>query len=721
MTTKERKYVTLEKRPDGIALLWLDNPRDKINKLEFALGEDLRDAVEAVLADAEIKAAVVISRKTDNWIVGADIMQLYGFPNEDETLAYIERGQRLFDTIAAAPKPFVAAIHGPAMGGGLETALACHYRIVTDHPKTALALPEVKLGFIPAAGGTQRLPRLIGLQAALDMALTGKTVFARRAKKIGLADDVVVPYALTEQAVAAALRLVEQGHRRRPRKRKPAEAVMEDLAPARKLVFKKAAEMIVKQSRGNYPAPPRILECIRIGLEQGEQAGLRHELKCFREVLHTEANTQLVKLFFAVTEKKKLPEAKGAPAVRNLGVIGAGLMGAGIALATATGTEATTYLKDVDDRTVAKGLAHIHRELTRRREKKIIDRFAFDRLSTRVIGRADYAGFERVDLVIEAVYEDLDLKRRILAETEAVTRADCVFASNTSALPIAEIAKGGKRPENVIGMHYFSPVPKMPLLEIITTSRTSKHALQTAAGFGLAQGKTVIIVKDGPGFYTTRILVPYLNEAGLLLQEGAGIEQIDRAMVDWGFPVGPLTLFDEIGIDVAAHVSGDLRPLFAARGGKFSEAPHKLLDAGYKGRKNKQGFYCYEAAKSARAPWGKKKKKEADERVYAVFGAERRTIDPETMRQRLALAMINEAVWCLQEEILRSPVDGDLGAILGMGFPPFRGGPFRYLDTLGAAKAVELMEDCAARFGGQFTPAPLLLDYAKQNRKFYRE
>lgn len=721
MTTKKHQYVTVEKRADGVALLWLDNPRDKINKLEFALGEDLRDAVEVVLAEAPIKAAVIISRKPDNWIVGADIMQLYSFPNADETLAYIERGQRLFDTIAAAPKPFVAAIHGPAMGGGLETALACHYRIVTDHPKTALALPEVKLGFIPAAGGTQRLPRLIGLQAALDMALTGKTVYARQAKKLGLADDVVVPYSLAEQAVVAALRLVEQGHQRRPRRRKPAEAMMEDLPLARGLVFKKAAEMIAGESRGNYPAPPRILECIRIGLEQGEAAGQRHELKCFREVLHTEANTQLVKLFFAVTEKKKLPEAKGAPVVKNLGVIGAGLMGAGIALVTATGTKAVTYLKDVDDKAVAKGLAQVNRELGRRREKKIIDRFTCDHLSTQVIGRTDYTGFERADLVIEAVFEDLDLKRKVLAEIEAVAREDCIFASNTSALPIARIAEHGKRPENVIGMHYFSPVPKMPLLEIITTARTSKLALQIAAGFGLAQGKTIIVVKDGPGFYTTRVLMPYLNEAGLLLAEGASIAAIDRAMVDWGFPVGPLTLFDEIGIDVAAHVAGDLRPLFCARGAKLSDAPGRLLDAGYKGRKNKQGFYRYDSAKTSKLPWTKKKPKAPDERVYGFFSGERREIDPETIRLRLALAMINEAVWCLQEEILHSPVDGDLGAILGIGFPPFRGGPFRYLDAIGAAKAVELLEGYAARFGGQFNPAPLLLDYARQGRTFYRE
>jgi 3-hydroxyacyl-CoA dehydrogenase/enoyl-CoA hydratase/3-hydroxybutyryl-CoA epimerase len=341
-----------------------------------------------------------------------------------------------------------------------------------------------------------------------------------------------------------------------------------------------------------------------------------------------------------------------------------------------------------------------------------------------VAAQTTYEGFDQADLIVEAVFEDLDLKRRVLAEAEAVMREDCVFASNTSALPIADIAKGCRRPANVLGMHYFSPVPAMPLLEIIVAPKTSEAALKTAVALGAAQGKTVIVVKDGPGFYTTRILAAYLNETGLLLEEGASIEQLDRAMTTFGFPVGPVTLIDEVGLDVAAHVGKFLGGWFnEARGIKASDGVQRMFAAGYKGRKNKKGFYVYERPAQPKwqkyVPWTPKRKKEPDPAAYQFFGGERRALDDGLIQRRHAFVMVNEALLCLQEGVLSSPTDGDLGAILGLGFPPFRGGPFRYVDAFGAAKLAANMEALAGTYGPQFKPCALLLDTAKTGQKFY--
>jgi 3-hydroxyacyl-CoA dehydrogenase/enoyl-CoA hydratase/3-hydroxybutyryl-CoA epimerase len=720
MMASKFTYLSIEKRTDGVALIWLDYPKGEINMLSSMLGRDMEKATEQLMADDDVKAVVLISKKKDNFIVGADVSELRKL-SQTEACALIKDGQGMLNKIEKCPKPFVAAIHGAAMGGGLEVALACHYRIATDHPKTALALPEVKLGMLPAAGGCQRLPRLVGLQVGLDMILTGKTVYAKKAKKLGLVDDVVVPYSLAEQAALAALRLVTQG-RRAPQKRSLQRQAIEDLGPARDLVFRKAGEMVMKQTKGNYPAPMLALECIRVGFEQGKEAGFRREAEAIGQLVISDVAQQLIDLFFGITAKKKHPLGKGAPKIKKAGVLGAGLMGAGIALVNTTPGKIPTVLKDISDDAVSFGIKYAFKDIDKKYKKKVIGRMERDRLMGMIQGTTRYDDFKNADIVVEAVFEDLKVKRAVLAETEAVTGDDCVFATNTSAIPIHKIAKGCKRPQNVLGMHYFSPVHKMPLLEIITTDQTSQKALQTAVALGLAQGKTIIVVKDGPGFYTTRILAPYLNETQLLLEQGASIEQIDKAMKAFGFPVGPVALIDEVGIDVASHVAATLGPIFTARGSQHSDLNKRMTEAGYHGRKNKKGFYLYEAPKK-KSPFdlfgGKKKKKQPDESAYVLFGGERKTMDTEQIQLRHAFVFINESALCLEEGVIESPTDGDLGAILGLGFPPFTGGPFRYVDANGAGKVVAKMESYAEKFGAQFKPAQILVDYAKSGKKFY--
>jgi len=397
--------------------------------------------------------------------------------------------------------------------------------------------------------------------------------------------------------------------------------------------------------------------------------------------------------------------------VSRVAMLGGGLMGGGIAYVTIQ-AGIPVRVKDRDDAGVGRGLAYVRGILDERARKKQITREELDQTFARVTGGTDYAGLRRADVVLEAVFEDLSLKQRILTEVEALTRADCIFASNTSSIPIGSIAQASKHPETVIGMHYFSPVHKMPLLEVITTDRTAPWVVATAVALGKRQGKTVIVVKDGVGFYTSRILAPYLNEAAHLVAEGVAVEAIDSALVDWGYPVGPLQLLDEVGIDVAAHV-GEI--VHAAFGDRMIPPPgmKKLTDDDRKGRKNGRGFYRYGGVSS-------KAKREVDAGVYRVLGIEPKTkLPPEEIQMRCALQMVNEALLCFGEGILRTARDGDVGAIFGLGFPPFRGGPFRYVDTLGAAEVLRRVRGYEMRFGRRFTPAPALVEMARRGERFY--
>ena len=699
-------YGQIEKE-NGVAVVWLDQPGKKVNTISIDLVDTFTAILDSLENDETVKGIVLISRKPDNFIAGADIDKFKDIVSSNEAEELSRQGHALLNRMAAFPKPIVAALHGATLGGGLEVALACHYRIASDDPKTILALPEVKLGILPGGGGTQRLPRLVGLQTALDMMLTGKNVYPRQAKKMGLVDDLIHPYGLLQAAKKAALELV--GHPPERKKRQSFVAKLLESNPlSRSIVYKKAAESVQKRTWGNYPAPFKIIECVKAGLEKGPEAGMEAEIKNFGELMVSPQSRELVQIFLSMTALKKNPMKEQARPVRKIGVLGAGLMGSGVAHVSAT-NGISVLLKDITYEAVGQGEKAIWRDLDGKVKKKALSPFERDITLSRISGTVDYRGFEKADLIIEAVFEDLELKKRILAETEANTKEEAIFASNTSSLPIGSIAAAAKRPDKVIGMHYFSPVPKMPLLEIIVTEKTADWVRATAFDVGIRQGKTVIVVNDGPGFYTTRILAPLLNEALEILNEGGDVEEIDRAMRQFGYPVGPIALIDEVGIDVGAHVSKVLGPLFTARRATPNTAMERLFAAGYKGRKNNRGFYLYGDPSS-------KKKKEVNKEIYTFFGGpNRRKFDPPEIQNRLSLVMVNEAALCLQEGILQSPRDGDIGAVFGMGFPPFLGGPFRYLDSLGLPKVLALLE----KMGPRFTPAQILRDREAKNQRFY--
>lgn len=694
---------------ESVAIFSLDKPGEKVNTLDETMMDQFSDLLDAVEADDTIKGIVLISRKKDNFIAGADIEMFKARDTAEELTELSASGHSILNRIADFKKPVIVAIHGSCMGGGLELSLACHYRIASNHKKTVLALPEVKLGVIPGTGGTQRLPRLVGIQKALGYMLTGKNIYARSAKKIGLVDELIHKDALEEVAIKAVKKLSKSGKTERKDRRSLVEKLLEGNPIGRSIIFSQARKKTLAQTKGNYPAPMYIIDSVEYGYKNGLKKGLENETKLFGEAGATPESRALVNLFFGMTNAKKNPLESEIKPVQTLGILGAGLMGSGIADVSINKGNYSVLLKDRTMEDAAKGEKAIWEDLNKKTKKRILTDFERDQIFSRVTGTDSYDAFGKADVVIEAVFEDLELKRRVVAEVEANTGNDCIFATNTSSIPISEIAKGAKRPENIIGMHYFSPVQKMPLLEIITTDQTVDWVTATAYDIGVKQGKTVIVVGDGPGFYTTRILAPYMNEALLLLEEGASIEFLDSVMKKFGYPVGPMALLDEVGMDVGAHVGETMAPMFDARGGKSSTKAKELMEAGYMGRKNKKGLYTYES-----------KKKQVNSDIYKHFGGSNRTNpDADYAQLRMALMMVNEAAYCLQEGILKSPTDGDLGAILGLGFPPFTGGPFRYVDYAGIENVVDRMHQFTDRFGVRFTPAPILVDMAKKGKTFY--
>ncbi|MFH5832636.1 fatty acid oxidation complex subunit alpha FadJ [Halalkalibaculum sp. DA384] len=703
-------YLSTE-RQDDIAVITLDQPGEKVNKLNEQLIEEFRALLDTYSGDQNLKGIVLVSGKEDNFIAGADVkmLQKKQAPKEIEELS--RTGNELLRRLEQFHKPVAAAIHGSCMGGGLELAMACHYRVASSHPETVMGQPEVNLGLLPGAGGTQRLPRLIGLQKSLTYLLTAKNIYPRQAYNMGLIDELTHKDAIVTAAVKA-ISTINSGDFRRKDKRSIIERLLEGNPVGRKIIFSKARKRAQSNTRGNYPAPPTIIDCVEEGYTNGLEAGLKKEAKAFGRLAATSESKNLVTLFFGMQNAKKNPHKDRARNIDKMGVLGAGLMGAGIA-DVSVNNGLRVLLKDQSVEQAARGKQTIWQNLQDKVEKRIISEFERDRTSSLVTPTGRYDGFENADLVIEAVFEDLELKQKMVKQVEEVAHERCIFASNTSSLPIARIAEASSRPEQVVGMHYFSPVQKMPLVEIVQTEQTADWVTATARQVGITQGKHVIVVNDGPGFYTTRILAPYMNEALNLLEEGISIEQLDSAMKQFGFPVGPAALFDEVGIDVAAHITEVLNEMFAARGVTPSNKPKELLDAGFKGRKNRKGFYRYEESDG-------KKKKNPNEDMYAFFGGTtRKDLETETVQQRMALAMINEATWCLQEQILECPGDGDLGAILGLGFPPFLGGPFRYIDQRGASKVVSKLQQYQETLGPRFEPAEILTRKASKGGTFY--
>lgn len=695
---------------DNVAVITLDTPGEKVNKLNEQLINEFSDLLDKLESDDSLVGALLISGKENNFIAGADIEMFESRETAEELSQLSWRGHEILLRVEHFPKPIVVGIHGSCMGGGTELALASHYRIVSDHSSTKIGLPEVKLGLLPGMGGTQRLPRLIGIQKALPYLLTGKNMYSYQAGKTGFADEVVHQYAVQKAGISAVKKLKNRKVKH-PDRRSIAEKALEGNPAGRAIIFSQARKRTRKETKGNYPAPPKIIDSVEYGYKHGLENGLENESKLFGELAVTPESRALVQLFFAMNDSKKNPLEDKKRDVQRMGVLGAGLMGSGITeVSIEDGIH--VWLKDQKIENAIDGENTILDNLKKKVGKHIISEFERDEKISLVHPTDSYDAFDKVDLVIEAVFEDLNLKKKIVDEVENVCSENTIFASNTSSLPISQIAGNAKRPENIVGMHYFSPVQKMPLMEIIKTDKTADWVLATAIDVGLRQGKHIIVVNDGPGFYTTRILAVYMNEALLMLEEGARIEDLDNAMKQFGFPVGPIALLDEVGIDVGAHVADTLSEKFKARDIRTSQKSKELMNNDYLGRKNRKGFYNYEE--------GSKKKKRVNVEIYHYFGGiDRNSFDQKEIQERLSLVMINEAVLCLQQNILQIPADGDLGAILGLGFPPFLGGPFRYIDRIGLEIFIERMEFYRSHHDNRFKPAELLYEMQSSGKTFH--
>ena len=698
---------------NGIAVLTFDAPGASVNTFTAAVQAELRETFDAIQRDPSIRATVFISGKRDHFIAGADIEAFLEFRTADDAERSSREGHAAFAAIADG-KPIVCAINGGCLGGGTEFALACHWRIATDAPKTSISLPEVQLGLIPGAGGTQRLPALVGLQAALDMILTGKNVRAKKALQLGLVDEMVHPSILRRVAIQRATELADGSRRREARKHGAGEMLLDENPIGRAIVFRKAREGVLAKTKGLYPAPLAALDAVAAGYSS-DGDGYHTEARLFGELAMTPESKELVFLFFATTALKRDmgvevdPLPKALP-INKLGILGAGFMGAGIAsVASPAGT--VVRMKDADTTRIAKGLAAVREVMRDKLVKKQITRTQFDDLMLAVSGTTDYTGFGNADLVIEAVFEDLQVKHQVLREIEAVVSPRAIIASNTSTIPIARIASASARPERVIGMHFFSPVHKMPLLEIITHDGNDPQVVVSAVSYGRKLGKTVIVVRDGPGFFANRVLSPYVNAAGLLLDEGVSIESIDDALVKFGFAVGPITLVDEVGLDVATKAGAIVAEFFGARMAP-NESLQRVIKAGRLGRKGKRGFYVYDDAG---------KKGGVDGSVYELLptGQRRTTVPAARIVQRCVYAMLNESVLCLDDGILRSARDGDVGAVFGIGFPAFRGGPFRFIDREGAASVVSTLDELEREFPGRYRAATSLRVMAANGDRFY--
>ncbi|MAF92168.1 MAG: fatty oxidation complex subunit alpha [Bdellovibrionaceae bacterium] len=706
--------INVIEREDGVAVLELDLAGEKVNKFSTPVMQHFDEMLEKMMS-AKYKGLVVISRKPKIFIAGADINEIKDIVEPADAKQKAAEGQRILSKFEDLPFPVVVAIHGACMGGGCEMALACDYRICTDDKSTRIGLPEVQLGIIPGFGGCVRLPRVVGIQAALDIILAGKAVDSRKAKKIGLVDDVVPQSMLEEAAIKKVLEVAGKGKRK---KKFQAKGFVPGLleGPAKFVVFNQAEKMVKKNTKGHYPAPLKALEAVKktYGMSNREKA-LDIEASLFSEVAITDISKNLIHIFFMTESIKKqtgVHDKDVKPkAIKNMGVLGAGTMGGGIAqLGADKGIE--VRVKDLNNDALSKAFVAAASIWEKKLKRRRMTKFEFKEKMGRVSGGTDYAGFGRMDLVVEAIVEDMKIKQSVIGETAKHMPEDAIIATNTSSLSVTEMAKGHPKPENFGGMHFFNPVHKMPLVEVIRGEKTSDVTTATIFDLSKKMGKFPVVVKDGPGFLVNRLLLPYLNEAMYLLEEGMSIEEVDKYYLKFGMPMGPFHLIDEVGIDVSVKVAKIFHEAFGERA-KPSPLMSKIMETGRLGKKNQKGFYLYDE---------KGKKLELDQSVYKDLGLSTPTnpYNAELCVNRGIFAMLNEAVRALvDDKIVEKAEEVDLAMIMGTGFPPFKGGLMKYADSIGTRKITDELLRFADDVGARFKPAESLMKMADGNEKFY--
>jgi 3-hydroxyacyl-CoA dehydrogenase/enoyl-CoA hydratase/3-hydroxybutyryl-CoA epimerase len=732
----------LEDEGEGIGFLTLDLPGEKVNKLTSAVLEDLDRILEALTHDPWLKALIVWGGKPDSgtFIAGADIHEIRAVADPEEAAGKARRGQRILGRFSALPAITVAAIHGNCLGGGTELSLACDFRIASTSPRTKIGLPEVQLGILPGFGGTQRLPRLVGLTRALPVILGGRPLDVRQALKIGLIDRAAYPGLLREEAKTLVRVARSSGGKCHvpPRRRRPlATRLLEKLPPFRSWVRSRARKDILRRVGPHYPAPFRALDAVIDGFGKPIEEGLEREAALAGELVASPVAKNLIDLFISSEEARRgkreaadpagssrgpgagsvgLPGPQGGAGVHRgrVGVVGAGVMGGSIAALFAQNGN-RVRLRDITPEAIQVGLARV-KEIYASLEKKrrMSRREAANHLAA-ITATTSLAGFEDVPVVVEAVVEDLDVKKTVFRDIEARVSPGALLATNTSSLSVGAMQSALERPERLVGLHFFNPVHRMPLVEVVRGPRSSEESILRGEAIARSLGKIPLRVEDGPGFAVNRILGPYLNEAVRLFEEGYSPVGIDRALRDFGMPMGPFELLDEVGLDVAAKVAGVLHGALGARV-KPPEVMERLLaEPGLRGKKTGKGFYLH-GRWSGRG--GRPSPNPAALRLGGTGGSNFKPDAPDLWVKLLIFPMINEAALVLEERIVEDAAKVDLAMVLGTGFPPFRGGPLRYADAIGLPEVVDFLVKTGE---SRLKPCDLLVRLHAEGGRFHGE
>lgn len=671
---------------DHICILAFDRPESGANIFDAATISELSEHVRFIESDSSLTGLIITSAKKSIFIAGADLKTLLQQAQTGALRGFITEGQRVFNRIAALPIPTAAAIHGACAGGGYEITLACDHRIASNEPATRIGLPETTLGLVPAWGGATRLPRLIGPDVAAEVILKGKLYGADEALKLGLVNEVTSQDTLLE----AARQKLGSG------KRKPSETKSAMTAPAPK-------------ASGNA-APGRAFEIIRRANSSSIEESLAMEVDAISELGATDATRNLIRSFFLGDKYKKGSPKTAVEKIAHAAVIGAGIMGSGIAQWLSS-RGVSVILRDVNSEAIDRGLANIEKTYADAVKRGLMPEAKAREGRSRIVASIDPGNLRDVQIVIEAASEKLEIKKKIFNDLAGKTSAHAILATNTSALPIDELAISTGSPARVVGLHFFNPVSRMKLIEVVVGPQTSDETKERALAFARQIGKLPVLVRDSPGFLVNRVLFPYLLEAAQMFQDGVDAEAIDQALLQWGMPMGPLRLIDEIGVDITVDIADTLEKAYGARA-RAPEVLRKMHEAGMLGRKSGDGFYKYEG--KAQTP-------------NAEIEKWRSTVTPSTERadeeitNRLVFLMVNEAARCLEEKVVAAPEDADYGMVLGTGFPTFRGGPLRFAESFGLKKLVAEMEAIQSRAGQKFAPCDLLRQHAQNGTTFYQD
>ncbi|MDP6543647.1 MAG: 3-hydroxyacyl-CoA dehydrogenase NAD-binding domain-containing protein [Phycisphaerae bacterium] len=671
----------------SLCILRLNNP--PLNAITFEMLDDLRAAIDRAGADDSV-SGIVITGAAGGFSAGADVNIFDGLSTDADAIETSRVFQEAFDAVEASGKPVAASVTGKVIGGALELAMACHFRLCD--PAARFSMPEVRLGINPGAGGTQRLPRLIGVSEALKMLLTGGSIDATRARDLGLIDVICE----SERFIETAGELLASGAVVKTSRR--SDKISDpDYARAEKLVAAERDEII---------APRKILQTVRIGLEESFEAGLLAERDAFAECMRTLATRNRIYLFFATRKTARTPSLEGVDprGVTSVAVAGMGSMGSGIAHALIAAGR-SVIVCDADESALQRGMKRIRKSFDKQLDSGRISADKHTRTLDLVSTTTSWEDLAGADMVIEAVYEDVAVKRAVLGEIEAVCGPETIIATNTSTLSLDDLADGLTRPERLVGLHFFNPAQRMPLVEVIYCDGTDDAVTATAMSLAKSIGKTPVLVRNREGFLVNRLFVPYLNEAFWLLQDGADPREIDAAMVQFGFGMGPLTLIDMAGIDILAFTDAVLQDAFPYHGGSCPIVK-LLVSAGQLGQKTGSGVYRYDAGDYTRHD--SSAARSIIEQVQHDAAAPRREIDGDEITDRLVLRMVSEAFYILSEQIAQRESDIDAATVLGIGFPIFRGGVLKYARDLGLSTVIDRLEQLSERFGGRFEPCEVL-------------